>query len=139
MALPIKDGKIGTPFGKKGTIWKSGKHEGVDFPCKEGTDILACADGKVVGVGVWGSAYGSQSVVIKHNLGTKLKPKVVYAMYAHGRKALVKVGDKVKKGQHILESGAEGNVSGPHLHLEVQAKPTWTFASGIDPKELLEA
>lgn len=139
MALPIKNGKVGTPFGKKGDAWKSGKHEGVDFPAKAGTDILACADGKVIGVGIWGKAYGDHGIVIKHNLGTKLKPKTVYAMYAHGSKALVKTGDKVVKGQHIGEVGHEGNAFGDHLHLEVQAKPTWTFASGIDPKELLEA
>ena len=51
----------------------------------------------------------------------------------------VKVGDKVTKGQLLGKTGAEGNVSGPHLHMEIQDGPGWKKASGIDPKPVLEA
>ena len=134
MALPIKNGKITTPFGKKGSMWSTGRHEGVDFAKPVGTPILACAPGEVIGTGVWGSAYGKNSVVIKH----KINGQVLYTMYAHASKLYVKKGDKVKTGQHIADVGAEGNVTGPHLHLECQAKPTWTRGGGIDPKPLFD-
>ena len=133
MALPITGGKITCPFAKPGKMWKTGRHEGVDFACPKGTPILACADGTVVGTGIWGSAYGPHSLVIKHKVGEQ----TLYTMYAHGQKLYVKKGDKVVKGQHVLDSGAEGNVTGPHLHLECQAKPTWTRGGGIDPAGLL--
>ena len=58
-------------------------------------------------------------------------------MYAHGQKLYVKKGDKVKMGQHVLDSGAMGNVTGPHLHLECQAKSTWTRGGGINPEGLI--
>lgn len=133
MALPIIGGRITTPFAKPGKMWSTGRHEGVDFACPKGTKILACADGKVVGTGIWGSAYGPNSLVIKH----VVDGKTLYTMYAHGQKLYVKKGDKVKMGQHVLDSGAMGNVTGPHLHLECQAKRRWTRGGGINPAGLL--
>lgn len=137
MALPIKGGKVGTPYGKKGDAWSHGIHKGVDFPCKAGTDVLAVADGEVVGIGTWGSAFGTHSVIVKHGK--------VWAVYAHLMKALVKKGDKIKKGQHIGESGGraghpeDGNVFGEHLHFEVQKSANWAWDNHTDPKPLLEA
>jgi murein DD-endopeptidase MepM/ murein hydrolase activator NlpD len=138
MALPIKGGKVGTPYGKKGDAWSHGIHKGVDIPCKAGTDVLAVAGGNVVGIGTWGAAFGKSSVIVHH-------PGFGYAVYAHLMKALVKVGDKVVKGQHIGESGGraghpeDGNVFGEHLHFEVQVGPGWAWDKHIDPKDLLAA
>ncbi len=47
MGLPIKNGKITTPYNKKGKMWKSGFHTGVDYAVPEGTEIIAAVDGKV--------------------------------------------------------------------------------------------
>lgn len=140
MALPIKDGKAGTPYGKKGKLWSAGHHQGIDFPCKVGTPVLACANGKVVGVGApWGGAFGHHSVLVKHTLRKGLKFESVWAIYAHCSEAKVKVGAKVVKGQLIALSGKEGNVTGPHLHLEVHTTPYWNHTSDIDPAYLLLA
>jgi murein DD-endopeptidase MepM/ murein hydrolase activator NlpD len=130
MAWPVPSKyKITTPFAKPGKMWKTGRHEGVDFAAPVGTPVFAAGDGKVTGTGVWGSAYGSKSVVIKHGK--------LFVMYAHMSKLEVKKGQSVKAGQKIGEVGREGNVTGPHLHLEAQAKPTWTRGGGINPAELL--
>jgi murein DD-endopeptidase MepM/ murein hydrolase activator NlpD len=135
MSLPIKGGKVGTPYGKKGDAWSHGIHKGVDFPCKAGTDVLAVADGTVVGIGTWGSAFGVHSLIVKH--GTH------WAVYAHLMSTLVKVGDKVKKGQHVGESGGraghpeDGNVFGEHLHFEVQKTANWAWDGHVDPAALL--
>lgn len=137
MALPIAGGKITTAFGVKGTMWSSGHHEGVDFAVPPGTDVLAVADGVVKGIGSWGSAFGKSSLIIQHGDH--------YCIYAHLMSSLVKVGDHVKKGQHIGESGGrpghpeDGNVSGPHLHFEMQKGPGWVRGGGLDPKPLLDA
>jgi murein DD-endopeptidase MepM/ murein hydrolase activator NlpD len=133
MALPITGGKITTPFAKPGKMWSTGRHEGVDFACPNGTKILACADGVVIGTKVWGGAYGPNSLVIKH----VVNGQTLYTMYAHGQKLYVKKGDNVFMGQHVLDSGAMGNVTGPHLHLECQAKSTWTKGGGINPAGLI--
>ena len=131
MALPIKDGKITTPYNKKGKMWKSGFHTGVDFAVPEGTDILAACDG-VVQANNWGAAYGKQ-VIVKANV----KGKDVWMIYAHCSQTFVKAGAKVQKGQHIAESGNTGNSSGPHLHFEVRDNARWSAGKPIDPADVL--
>ena len=39
--------------------------------------------------------------------------------YAHNKENVVKVGDTVKKGQHIAKMGTSGRSTGPHVHFEV--------------------
>lgn len=141
MALPIADGKIGTPYKAKGKHWSGGIHKGVDFPTPAGSDVLACADGVVAGIGMWGAAFGKNSVLVKHKVGGK----DLWCIYAHNMKALVAKGDKVTKGQHIAESGGrpghpeDGNVTGEHLHIECRLVPNWAQDNHVDPKPLLEA
>ena len=67
-------------------------HYGLDIAAKTGTPIYAADGGKVVYAGYRG-AYGNL-VEIDHGNGYKTR-------YAHCSKILVKVGDKVYKGQHI--------------------------------------
>jgi murein DD-endopeptidase MepM/ murein hydrolase activator NlpD len=127
MALPIKNGKITCVYGKKGKMWSRGYHTGCDFAVPVGTDILAVADGKIENAN-WGKSYGTQ-LVQKVDGG--------WVIYAHLSKALVKPGDKVKKGQHIGESGNTGNSSGPHLHFEMRDNIRWSAGKDIDPKDIL--
>jgi murein DD-endopeptidase MepM/ murein hydrolase activator NlpD len=127
MGLPIKDGKITTAYGKKGKMWSKGYHTGVDFACKEGTDIIAVADGKIENAN-WGKSYGVQLVQAVEG---------GWVIYAHLSKTLVKAGDKVVKGQHIAESGNTGNSSGPHLHFEQRSNIKWSAGKDIDPAAIL--
>ena len=133
MGLPIKNGKITTPYNKKGKMWKSGFHTGVDYAVPEGTEIIAAVDGKVL-VNNWGKAYGTQLVV-----ESKVGGKKVWMIYAHLSKLLVKVGADVVKGQAIAKSGNTGNSSGPHLHFEVRDNVRWSAGKPVDPKDILEA
>ncbi len=127
MASPIKDGKITTAYKKLGKMWSKGYHTGVDYACKEGTDIIAVADGKIENAS-WGKSYGTQ-IVQKVTGG--------WVIYAHLSKSLVKPGDTVLKGQHIGESGNTGNSSGPHLHFEMRDNIRWSAGKDIDPSAVL--
>jgi hypothetical protein len=40
-------------------------------------------------------------------------------LYAHVRKLMVRVGDRVERGDPIAEVGRSGNATGTHLHFEV--------------------
>jgi murein DD-endopeptidase MepM/ murein hydrolase activator NlpD len=127
MGLPIKGGKVSTPYKKLGKWWSKGYHTGVDFAVPTGTDIIAVADGKIENA-TWGASYGTQLVQ---------KVEGGWVIYAHLSKALVKPGDKVKKGQHIAESGNTGNSTGPHLHFEMRDNIRWGAGKDIDPAKIL--
>ena len=86
-------------------------HKGTDFAAPTGTDIFATADGVVSHAG-WQSGYG-RLVKIKHAFG-------VETFYAHNSKILVKVGQRVSRGDHIADMGSSGRSTGTHLHYEVR-------------------
>jgi murein DD-endopeptidase MepM/ murein hydrolase activator NlpD len=145
--IPIFKGTVGTPYGRKCCVdgrphyWSAHIHKGQDYPTPAGTDVFAAADGVVVGLGIWGSAFGESSIVIKHIVGGV----TYYAIYAHLMKALVAKGARVAKGQHIGESGGRNNhpedvnVFCEHLHFEVTNSPSWSPTAHVDPTPLLKA
>lgn len=85
-------------------------HEGIDVSAPTGTPIEAPAAGRVVEVG-WESGYGNV-VVLDHGYGIETK-------FAHTSKALVRKGQRVKRGDRIALVGSTGLATGPHLHYEV--------------------
>ncbi|WP_435238585.1 peptidoglycan DD-metalloendopeptidase family protein [Streptomyces sp. YPW6] len=121
---PVNAG-YGTPFGKKGSMWSSGAHTGLDFPAAIGTAVKAVADGKVA-MAKSGGPYGNH-VLLNHGGG-------LTSLYAHLNSILTSVGDNVKRGQKIGTVGSTGNSSGPHLHLEARvngrAVDPMTYLSG---------
>jgi len=100
-------------------------HTGLDFAADTGAPILAAAGGVVV-VQEFHPAYG-QMVEIDHG-------KELITRYAHASRVAVKVGDIVKRGQHIADVGSTGRSTGPHLHFEV-----WLSGIAQDPQLFLDA
>ncbi|MFE2012315.1 peptidoglycan DD-metalloendopeptidase family protein [Streptomyces sp. NPDC059491] len=105
------DGPFGTPFGKRGSMWSSGRHTGLDFPAAIGTAIHAVAGGRVSSTGSTGP-YGIH-VTVDHGGGLS-------SLYAHMSQLLTATGAPVSAGQVIGRVGDTGNVTGPHLHLEAR-------------------
>lgn len=107
-------------------------HPGVDIANHPDTLISASADGTVLFSG-WSHGYGNL-VVIDHGYGLQ-------TVYGHTSKALVKVGDRVQKGQVIAYMGTTGRSTGAHLHYEVrrQGKPVnpMQFLKVRGPGEML--
>ena len=85
-------------------------HYGTDFAAWTGTEILAFAGGTVGMVG-WDAGYGNY-IIVQHTGGWR-------TLYAHCSAVYVTGGDAVSAGQCIGLVGATGNVTGPHLHLEL--------------------
>lgn len=124
--------KATTPFGVVGTRWSSGRHEGVDFAAPVGAVVVAPIAGTVTKVGqVWGAAFGKHSVLVKVAGG--------HLLFAHLSSNSVKVGQALKIGDVIGKVGAEGNVTGPHLHMELQKGPGWKKGGGLDPATIISA
>ncbi len=113
----------------------------IDYTMKEGTKILAAADGKVVKVkddsneGGLGEKYSSPKGLEKYMNRIHMKhANGEYSGYYHirHRGSLVKKGQKVKEGQPIALCGSTGYSEGPHLHFMVwkkinpkKGKPDW--------------
>lgn len=119
LAIPVI-GKVSSEYGLR----NGRPHKGIDISAKSGTPIHAVLDGVVVFSGVQGN-YGNV-VVVEH-------PDFVMTVYAHNSRNLVKVNDRVTKGQLIGYVGATGNSTGPHLHFEYRIK-----GKAINPRKVVK-
>lgn len=100
-------------------------HEGLDFTASTGTAIYAAAGG-IVSTSEQTSDYGK---IVKIDHGSGLETR-----YAHASTLLVKVGQRVAKGQKIAEVGSTGRSTGPHLHYEIRLN-----GNPLDPRKYLSA
>jgi murein DD-endopeptidase MepM/ murein hydrolase activator NlpD len=111
LGSPVK-GSITSYYGSR-IHPHSGKeqfHLGIDIKSQAGSPIKATADG-VVSFSGWSGNNGNL-VVVEHGMGFS-------TYYAHNKKNLVKVGQRVKKGETIGYVGATGNAQTAHLHYSV--------------------
>lgn len=108
--LPLSSYRLTGRFGESSYLWST-VHTGLDFAAPEGTPLVSIAAGTVTETGDAGS-YGYRTIITLSN-GTEL-------WYAHQSTILVEAGEVVVPGQTIGEVGSTGNVTGPHLHLEVR-------------------
>lgn len=98
-------------------------HHGVDIPAPNGTNIGAARSGTVIEVG-YNSARGNY-LKVQHDDG-------LVTLYQHCNSILAQQGDKVAQDQTIATVGSTGDVTGPHLHLEV-----WKNGKDVDPMQYL--
>lgn len=98
-------------------------HTGVDIGAAEGAGVHAILAGRAVLVREF-PAYG-WVVAIDH--GGRLA-----TVYAHLSRVTVSEGEPVRQGSKIGEVGATGQVTGPHLHVEVRID-----GDPVDPSAIL--
>jgi peptidase M23-like protein len=134
MVVPVPGYSVGTPYGRRGPYWScnrdsygNGIHTGVDYPAPVGTKVVAARPGTAV-YSNHGSAFGYHQLDIRCGDGTR-------DFYAHMTTRTVADGAKVSAGQAVGKVGAEGNVTGPHLHFERHATETggWSCSVVRDP------
>lgn len=94
------------------TMFDMRLHLGVDILCKEGSNIRAMSDGVVESIEET-SDYG-KVITIKHSDEITIK-------YASFKTALVKVGDKVKMGDVIGNSGTVQIECQDEAHIHIEA------------------
>lgn len=92
---------------------RSAFHEGIDFPSPVGTPIVAAAGGVVIAA-EFHPEFGNMLDIDHGN--------DIVTRYAHASRLLVKVGDIVRRGQHVADIGSTGRSTGAHLHFEVHVK-----------------
>ena len=82
-------------------------HLGIDWASVKKSPIIVSNDGKVIFKDYLG-LYGN-SIIIDHGMG-------LATLYAHTSTQNVELGDNVKRGQKIANTGSTGAVFGDHLH-----------------------
>ncbi|EON24549.1 M23 family metallopeptidase [Nocardioides allogilvus] len=108
--LPVSSYRLTGLFGQSSYLWST-VHTGLDFAAPEGTPIYSVGAGTVTEAGYAGS-YGYRTIVTLAD-GTEI-------WYCHQSSISVTVGSAVSRGQVVGLVGSTGNVTGPHLHLEVR-------------------
>lgn len=135
--MPVKDVdiyRISSHYGyRTDPFYKVQKlHSGIDFSGPIGTKIYCTGDGVVETVVLGNSGYGNY-ILVDHGYGYKTR-------YAHLKKALVKKGQKVTRGENIALMGNTGKSTAPHLHYEViknnkAINPIDFFFDDLTPEE----
>ena len=106
---PVSSYTLTASFGQAGDRWAA-DHTGQDFAAPTGTPVKAVHSGTITQAG-WAGSYGYR-IVLTLDDGTEL-------WFCH-LSSMVKTSGKVSTGDVIGRVGATGNVTGPHLHLEVR-------------------
>ena len=114
-------GTISSPYGYRNHPVREERkfHTGVDLSVPSGSAVKATADG-IVSFAGWTENSGIV-VVAEHGYGFS-------TAYAHNRKALVRVGQRIVRGEVIALSGSTGVSTGPHVHYEI-----WRNGRHADP------
>jgi murein DD-endopeptidase MepM/ murein hydrolase activator NlpD len=124
LATPVGwpvEGRISSPYGYRNhPVHDQRKfHTGLDISIPSGSGVKATADG-IVSFAGWTENSGIV-VVIEHGRGFS-------TAYAHNRKALARVGQRIARGEVIAMSGSTGVSTGPHVHYEI-----WKNGRPTDP------
>ena len=93
------------------------KNKSIDLAAKEGTPVLAAANGKVLLARKtgWNDGYGMYVIILSEIAGHKVE-----TIYAHLSSIDVSAGDTVSRGEKIGGVGSTGDSTGDHLHFEVR-------------------
>ena len=119
---PPIEGVVTAGFARS-TIFKEDQHIGIDIATRVGDVVVASAEGVVV-FSNWTYRSGN-SIILYHG-------DDYFSVYGHNSRNLVRVHDKVHRGDPIALGGDTGISRGPHLHFEI-----WKKGVPIDPRELI--
>ena len=113
LANPAPGHVVTSPFGVRTDpiLGTAALHSGMDFRAPVGMAAKTTAAGVVTRAG-WAGGYG-RMVEVDHGNGFSTR-------YGHLSKILVAVGQKLKAGDEVGETGSSGRSTGPHLHYEVR-------------------
>jgi len=117
LANPVPGARLTSGYGDRwNPITKArGHHDGVDLGAREGTPVLSPGPGVVrVATESYDAApHLGTVVIVDHGDG-------LATLYAHLASLAVSAGQRVDPGTTLGTVGATGDVTGPHLHLEVR-------------------
>lgn len=126
---PLPTGKLTSDYGYRKNPTKEGIgfHKGVDIGAPEGTAIHAMYFGVVTAVGEE-AGYGKY-IKLYHGNGIEI-------LYAHCSEILAQKDAVIRAGETVAKVGATGDVTGPHLHVELRVDGITYNPAGMIPERL---
>lgn len=117
-------GRVTSKFGDRQDplLYGTAFHAGYDIAAQYYEPVKASGTGEVTFAQYSGN-YGN-CVIIDHGYG-------IASVYGHNSSILVKVGQKVNKGDIIALAGSTGRSTGPHVHFEVRVDDKPVDPSGF--------
>jgi len=133
---PVPGHGLTTAYGLRGAHWTACRfHTGADFAAPSGTPIVAPISGTIRHRS-YGRAFGPFQFAISPSPGQPFADQEVF--FAHVLDRLPD-GTEVRAGQRISRVGALGNVTGPHLHMELHSrKNIWTCSVMMNPQPVVD-
>lgn len=108
--LTLRPFGVSLRWNVKGPLWSLGRHTGEDHA---GSGLVTSVSWGTVQRIAWSDSYGTFIVV-------RTADERLDVWYAHLSATRVSLFDRVRPGQTLGHSGATGNATGVHLHLEVR-------------------
>lgn len=118
--------KITCEYGRSGTAWRSGRHQGIDLVGITNKKVYSICIGVVERAGYDKGGFGNY-VRIKED-GTENR---IYL--AHLDKIYVKIGQRVSYTTVIGLMGSTGNATGTHTHVEIRRFNNGVAISKLNP------
>ena len=88
------------------------RNDGINIATRRGAPVRAAEDGVVAYTGNEIKGFGNM-LLLRHADGWM-------TAYAHNETVLVKLGDRVRRGQVVARVGSSGSVTSPQLHFEIR-------------------
>lgn len=110
--------RVTCEYGRKGDLWKSGYHKGIDL-YSDNRNVYCTCDGIVKTVGYDKNGWG-------YYVRVENKDNKNIHISCHFAKDTikVKVGQKVNRSTVLAKMGTTGNSTGVHLHFQVEKSNT---------------
>lgn len=89
-------------------------HPGLDFAMPPGTNLFAVDDGSVTEISHERGGF-ERYIKMEHRWGE--------SFYAHLGEIVVEAGQRIKRNEHIAQSGPNGHGVVPHLHFAIRTNP----------------
>lgn len=110
---------------KKGTLWKSGIHQGIDLRCKN-KNVYSICNGIVERAGFDAGGFGNYVRIKEDNSDNRI-------YLCHLESIKVKIGDRVTYTSIIGIMGNTGNSTTPHTHVEIRELINGNIIKRLDP------
>ena len=123
--------KVTCEYGRSGTAWKSGRHQGIDLVGITNKKVYSICNGVVERAGYDRGGFGNYVRIKEDDTENRI-------YLAHLDKNYVRIGQRVSYTTVVGLMGSTGNATGPHTHVEIRRFNKGVAISKLNPASYME-